>query len=70
MIDYRCILFSTAGGSLAWVSSRKENDFLLKLWTYSGTKDEAPWLGATDRLKEGDWRWTNGKHMEYVFFFI
>ncbi len=48
------------GGHLATIEDEDENDFVESLM-----KGDHLWIGATDRVKEGTWRWVTGKKMAY-----
>jgi hypothetical protein len=52
-----------AGGHLAIVLSKEENDFIRSLGDRAGLN--GVWLGATDDQKEGDWVWVDGTRMKY-----
>jgi hypothetical protein len=61
----RCVAL---GGRLAIVNSGAENDFLTELVREQGKpagRDTA-WLGATDELDEGVWKWVDGQGMNYI----
>jgi hypothetical protein len=46
------------GGYLVTVTSAAENNFIFNLWP-SG------WIGLTDEVVEGQWRWVNGEPYSY-----
>ncbi|XP_066537341.1 C-type lectin domain family 4 member D-like [Hoplias malabaricus] len=46
------------GGHLVIVSSTEEQDFLKKSAPFSG--EHFYWVGLTDAVTEGDWRWLDG----------
>jgi len=50
-----------AGGHLACVESKQENDFLTRI-----AKGRLCFLGGTDSGAEGDWRWINGKSLTFT----
>ncbi|KAI4901128.1 hypothetical protein NFI96_008665, partial [Prochilodus magdalenae] len=47
-----------AGGDLVIISSTEEQTFIKK--SYPGVGKERYWVGLTDAVKEGDWRWLDG----------
>ena len=50
------------GGDLPCITSREENDFLLKLATQGGFPEwTCCWLNGTDEGHESDWRWATGE---------
>ena len=51
------------GGNLAVITSEEENRFAFELVTKSGFMC---WLGATDEIDEGIWRWVNGENWNYI----
>ena len=48
------------GGHLATITGAEENQFVFDHLVATSDAD-AHWLGATDRLQEGSWRWTTGE---------
>jgi hypothetical protein len=46
------------GGYLVTITSAAENNFIFNLWP-SG------WIGLTDEVVEGQWRWVNGEPYSY-----
>jgi len=48
------------GGYLVCVESKEEAEFIR--WMVGG---KSIWLGATDEVKEGEWKWVNGKPFTY-----
>ncbi|XP_072543440.1 uncharacterized protein [Salminus brasiliensis] len=44
------------GGDLVIINTPEEEDFIKRL----GTSNEYYWVGLTDAVKEGDWRWLDG----------
>ncbi|XP_077081600.1 ladderlectin-like [Siphateles boraxobius] len=51
------------GVSLASVSNKLENDFLLTLLPSPSTR---AWIGATDAVQEGHWLWSNRSCLSYT----
>jgi hypothetical protein len=49
------------GGHLATVTSAEENNFICRNFA----TDYACWLGATDEIEEGTWRWVTGEPFEF-----
>ena len=52
------------GGQLATVSNAAENSQIIQM-AMMGKRD-AYWLGATDKVKEGQWVWVDGRPMTYT----
>ncbi|KAI4883140.1 hypothetical protein NFI96_020584, partial [Prochilodus magdalenae] len=50
-----------AGGDLVIISSTEEQDFLKR--SYGGSGEQRYWVGLTDAVKEGDWRWLDGTRL-------
>jgi hypothetical protein len=50
-------------GHLATITTQKEHDFISNLVTDSSNRNY--WLGATDEVEEGIWRWITGETFEY-----
>ena len=48
------------GGHLASITSQEENSVILGL-----SRKQNCWLGATDEVKEGKWKWVTGEPFEY-----
>ncbi|MCU0980806.1 MAG: hypothetical protein MUF25_16780 [Pirellulaceae bacterium] len=53
------------GGHLATVTSAAENGFICR--TFATT--HVCWLGATDEVEEGKWRWVTGEPFSYTKWF-
>jgi hypothetical protein len=51
------------GGHLVCIESKGEEDFLFTTYINNIPKTDPVMLGATDEVKEGDWRWVNGKSL-------
>lgn len=51
------------GGHLATIVSPEENEAVLDLMIKAG-KEQA-WIGATDKVEEGNWKWINGEAFSY-----
>ncbi|NQZ58953.1 MAG: hypothetical protein HRT88_15990 [Lentisphaeraceae bacterium] len=49
------------GGQLVSVKSKQVNDFIVKL-----IAGKCVWLGASDQIKEGEWRWRDGSKATYT----
>ncbi|KAL6490967.1 hypothetical protein MHYP_G00013120 [Metynnis hypsauchen] len=51
----------TAGGDLVIISSLEEQDFIKR--SKPGVGEQRYWVGLTDAVKEGDWRWLDGTRL-------
>ena len=51
------------GGHLVYIETDEEMNFISKTFG-----DLRMWVGATDDLKEGDWRWLNGEKVSNKFW--
>ena len=52
------------GGNLAVITSNAENEFIKKLIS-NGSKN-GYWIGATDELSEGTWKWVTGEVFSFT----
>lgn len=50
-------------GRLAVIHNQNENDFITRL--AKDAKIGYVWIGATDKVKEGNWQWLTGESLEY-----
>ena len=50
------------GGHLVTITSAGENEFVYRMFGIDGVN---LWLGATDRDREGEWRWVTGESWTY-----
>ena len=55
----------TRGGYLATVTSAQENNFIYQNFA----QDHVCWLGATDEVKEGEWKWVTGEPFAFTKWF-
>ena len=56
------------GGHLATITSAREQQFVQNL-IKDGSKNQY-WLGATDEVREGDWRWVTGEGWGYTNWLV
>ena len=61
--DSAKIFCEKLGGHLATITSNEENKAVLDLMLKSGK--ELAWIGATDKVEEGNWKWINGEAFSY-----
>ncbi|MDR0920017.1 MAG: hypothetical protein LBM93_12375, partial [Oscillospiraceae bacterium] len=52
------------GGNLVTITSQEEQTFIESLYAQSSKKSY--WLGATDKEKDGDWKWITGEAWGYT----
>lgn len=52
------------GGHLVTITSAEENNAVLELMLKAGK--EFAWVGATDKVEEGNWKWVNGETLSYT----
>ncbi|KAL6490966.1 hypothetical protein MHYP_G00013110 [Metynnis hypsauchen] len=50
-----------AGGDLVIINSLEEQDFIKR--SMPGVGEQHYWVGLTDAVKEGDWRWLDGTRL-------
>jgi len=55
----------TEGGHLASVHSKEENDLVSGLYETAGFSSTVIFLGATDVVTEGAWKWSDGSPMDF-----
>ena len=53
----------TRGGHLVIISDSEENEFVRKL-----CKQRNMWIGLTEEVKHGEWRWVDGTLMKFTDF--
>ena len=51
----------SVGGHLATITTKEENDWIVKTFPPSYNY----WLGGTDEAKDGEWKWVTGEKWEY-----
>ncbi|XP_076086405.1 lithostathine-1-like isoform X2 [Mytilus galloprovincialis] len=56
------------GGDLVTVKDSGKEKFILDSLRLEHWNAANVWIGATDRAKEGDWRWIDGSHLAYGHF--
>jgi len=54
------------GGHLLTISSQDEQEFIFKFLKSQKTERPISWLGISDVLKEGQWRWVTGEEVVYT----
>lgn len=54
------------GGHLATITSQEEQDFINQIM--KGAPKDAYWLGATDEVTEGTWKWITDENFNYTFW--
>jgi hypothetical protein len=61
--DQAVTICKKMGGHLAYIETQKEMDFCKKL-----VNGVSVYVGASDKQKEGDWRWLNGRRVKQSFW--
>ncbi|VDI22639.1 Hypothetical predicted protein [Mytilus galloprovincialis] len=56
------------GGDLVMIKDSAKQKFILDSLTFEHWNTQNIWIGATDKAKEGDWRWIDGSHVTYGNF--
>jgi len=57
----RCV---EEGGELASIESSQENDFIFTM--LGNQKIDRYWIGASDKMEEGTWKWSDGTSWKYT----
>ena len=55
------------GGHLATITSQQENDFIGQNFIVTGLYQHL-WLGATDEVSQGRWKWVTGENWAYTYW--
>ncbi|XP_060066712.1 macrophage mannose receptor 1-like [Ylistrum balloti] len=53
------------GGQLLQIHSQQDQDFVYQSLKSLHWSDAGAWIGATDRVSEGHWSWTDGSPVQY-----
>ncbi|CAG2215269.1 unnamed protein product [Mytilus edulis] len=56
------------GGDLVMIKDSAKQTFILDSLIFEHWNAQNMWIGATDKAKEGDWRWIDGSSVTYAHF--
>ncbi|XP_074525084.1 galactose-specific lectin nattectin-like [Halichoeres trimaculatus] len=56
------------GGNLASIHSKADYEALLGLIRRASGRDKPTWIGGYDAVREGYWKWVNGRPFTYRFW--
>ncbi|XP_063410231.1 perlucin-like protein [Mytilus trossulus] len=56
------------GGDLVMIKDSAKQKFILDSLIFEHWNTQNMWIGATDKAKEGDWRWIDGSSVTYAHF--
>jgi hypothetical protein len=58
------------GGNLVTIRSQAEHDWVHNTFRPLRIRDDNLWIGLTDEVVEGEWRWASGEAVTYTNWFV
>lgn len=58
------------GGNLVTIRNQAEHDWVHNTFRPLRIRDDNLWIGLTDEVVEGDWRWASGEAVTYTNWFF